>query len=238
MIGIVDWGIGGCWALARVLARCPEADVVYVSDAGNTPYGLQDRARLGWSLRRSIERARALGADDVLVACHSASTVLPDLDLPGVHGVISPEAVPRGGRILVLGGVRTIRSQAWRQPLEACGELVIQRIAQPLSAAVEAGEAEAPETREAVRAIVRGVGPVDTIVLACTHYAALAHVLEAALPGARAVDPALVVADRVAPTSGSGSVIAVTTGDVAAVNAAVQRALPALAGRVVFRAAR
>jgi len=240
VIGIVDWGIGGLWALRRVLQRQPLADVVYVSDAGNTPFGLQDRRQLARSVNALVERARDHGARRVLVACHSASTVLPDLELPGVHGVITGGAVPSDAReIGVIGGARTVRSQAWRRALsDRAGVRVSQRIAQPLSALVEAGRAEDPETRAQVRRIVAPLDGVDTLVLACTHYAALAPLLQAELPSARLVDPAVHVVDGLELPVGSGRVQAWTTGEPARVQSAVAAALPDLTARVRFRAAR
>ncbi|HCH65310.1 MAG TPA: hypothetical protein DFR83_21065, partial [Deltaproteobacteria bacterium] len=153
MIGVLDWGIGGLFAVERMLAREPTLDLAVLSDAGNVPYGRQSRPQLCASVRDSVARLRELGAGPILVACHSASTVLPELDLPDVEGVVRPEAVPLGGTILVLGGIRTIRSGAWRRALQHHGT-VIQRIAQPLSAAVEAGHIHHPATAQALDRIL------------------------------------------------------------------------------------
>lgn len=209
MIGVLDWGIGGHTALAHARARCPALDAVYVSDSANTPYGLQDRRTLGRSVRRAVDVLRNHGAGPVLVACHSASTVLPDLGLDDVHGVIAPHAVPADARrVLVLGGQGTIRSGAWRRALvrERPQATIRQRIAQPLSARVEAGLAEHPDTHALVGRIVRPFQDVDVVVLACTHYAALVPALRAHLPHARLVDPALHVVDHLELTPGRGEV--------------------------------
>lgn len=231
MIGVLDWGIGGLWALRHLRARHPTADLLYLSDAGNLPYGLQPRARLRDSVQAAITRLRRAGAEEILVACHSASTALRDLpDTTGVHGVIAPDAIPGdAGSIAILGGARTIRSRAWRAAL-ADRPIVHQRIAQPLSAAVEAGRAEHPHTRAVLRQILRPVRGVDTVVLACTHYAALDGLIREEMPGVRIVDPALWVAERLLVRPGEGRVLALTTGNPAEVAAVVSRALPELVG--------
>jgi len=238
VIGVVDWGIGGMWALGRLLSREPRVDVVYVSDQGNTPYGLQSRRELGRSVGRLVARARQAGATEVLVACHSASTVLADLpDDAGLHGVIAPSSVPADARrVLVLGGARTVRSGRWRRALG--DREVVQRIAQPLSAAVEAGEADAPATRELVRRILAPVGEVDAIVLACTHYAALMRVIAELRPGIRVVDPAAAVAAELGLPPGTGRRVAWTTGDPGAIGRVLVRTHPELANELRFQEVR
>ena len=222
MIGILDWGIGGLFALQALRRRQPTADVVYLSDAGNTPYGRQSRRELARSVDRGLGVLRDHGATQILVACHSASTVLPLLAAPDAVGVIAPEHVPRGGRIAVLGGVRTVRSQVWRRALVGHGT-VVQRIAQPLSAAVEAGALDSARTRELVRRLLEPVKQADTVVLACTHYTAVAPLIAECTPGARLVDPALARAETLELPPGSGGALALTTGDPQSVNAVLEK---------------
>jgi glutamate racemase len=233
MMGVLDWGIGGLFAVERLLRRESTVDIMVLADSGSVPYGRQSRAELTHTVRQGIAFLQAHGATQVLVACHSASSVLPDVDLAGVQGVVAPDCVPKGGRFLVLGGERTVRSGVWRRALRDHGT-VVQRVAQPLSAAVEAGQIDGAETRALLAHVLGPIGVVDTVVLACTHYVALATEIQHLLPEARIVDPALGVADRLPVSSGSGRVIAWTTGDAAATNAVVARVLPGLAERVRF----
>jgi glutamate racemase len=233
MIGVLDWGIGGLFAVRRMLMREPRLDLAFLSDSGNTPYGRQTRAQLRTSVRRGVERLRTLGAGPILVACHSASTVLPELDLPEVTGVIRPETVPVGGTILVLGGVRTVRSGLWRAALNHHGT-VIQRIAQPLSAAVEAGQIRHPTTEQTLQRILAPGRSADTVVLACTHYAALSSMIQAQMPRARIVDPALALADRMPLPQGSGIRLARTTGSISLTHTVAARLLPSVSCELRF----
>ena len=224
MIGILDWGIGSLFTVRALREAQPQADLVVLSDAGNVPYGRQSRPDLHRSVVHGLDFLRSRGATRIVVACHSASTVLPELHAPDTVGVVAPEHVPRGGRILVVGGERTIRSQVWRKALAGHGT-VVQRIAQPLSAAVEAGALDTEETRELVRQIVAPVPNADTVVLACTHYIALRPLFEDALPEATFVDPALERARRLPVDDGHGHLRVYTTGDTAAMTVAMQRHL-------------
>lgn len=231
MIGILDWGIGGLWALKRLRERAPTADVIYLSDAGNEPYGLQSRARLRRSLQAAIGRLRTEGATRIVVACHSGSTAIPDLvDAHRVHGVIDPQAVPTdASTVLVIGGARTIRSGAWRRALAGRCR-VIQRIAQPLSAAIEAGRTDHPETRTRLRHILAPGRSADVVVLGCTHYAALRDAIATEMPHACIVDPAIGVIEGLPLEEGQGQIRALTTGWPDRIEAVVGRALPELAG--------
>ena len=233
MIGVLDWGIGGLFAVECILRREPSVDLAFLSDAGSIPYGRQQRPQLRHSVQRAVDHLRTLGASQILVACHSASTVLPELALPGVHGVICPAHIPPSRRILVLGGVRTIRSGAWRRALHHHGT-VVQRIAQPLSAAVESGLIDHPATRQSLHRILAPARDADTVVLACTHYIALAPQIHALMPQATIIDPALAEVGKLDIPAGSGLRIAQTTGDVHRTREVVTRLLPSVATQLRF----
>ena len=233
LIGVLDWGIGGLFAVERMLSREPTLDLAFFSDAGNTPYGRQSRVQLRASVRQGIHRLHQMGAGPILVACHSASSVLPDLDLDDVTGVVQPQTVPRGGTIVVLGGMRTIRSGVWRTALQHHGR-VVQRIAQPLSAAVEAGRTQHPDTRRTLEQILTPVRAADTVVLACTHYVALMPAIRALMLHARIVDPALELACTLPLQGGSGQRVACTTGSVTQTKTVTTRILPSVSAGFSF----
>jgi glutamate racemase len=226
-LGILDWGVGGLFALDMARRREPALDLVYLSDSGNTPYGKQSRAQLTRSVEAACRFLEAQGATGLLVACHSASTVLPERAV----GVIRPESVPTEAReVLVLGGARTIRSGLWRRALERPGRRIQQRIAQPLSAHIEAGTQQAPEALAELDRILAPVGDPDVVVLACTHYPAMAAAIRERLPGSTLVDPAELAVGDLGLQPGSGRVEVFTTGpSEPLVRALARRGLGALA---------
>lgn len=199
-LGILDWGIGGVGFYALARARLPELPVVYWSDAGAVPYGKQAPADLA---QRLVAIARWLkreeGVTHLAIACNAASSVLPGIDpgdetLPAMTGVIehSVRAALRrtapGQSIGVVGGRRTILSGAYRRALS--GRTVLQRVAQPISARVEAGDLNSDALRRELDGIMAPLREVDLLVLACTHYAALRGAFAARAPRAEIVDPA------------------------------------------------
>lgn len=199
-LGILDWGIGGVGFYALARARLPRLPVVYWSDAGTVPYGRQAPAELA---RRVAAVARWMkreaGVTHLAVACNAASSVLPAIDLdndalPEITGVIEhgARAALRGsapGRAIgIVGGRRTILSGAYRRALP--DRIVRQRVAQPISARVEAGDLTSEGLRRELDGIMAPLREVDLLVLACTHYPALREAFAQRAPHAGIVDPA------------------------------------------------
>ncbi|MBB4639045.1 aspartate/glutamate racemase family protein [Longimicrobium terrae] len=228
-VAVLDWGIGGLAFLTRLRQAHPSVPAVYLSDAGTTPYGRLPRpalaARVDAMLRYAVDHH---GADHAVLACNAASTVIRDLhasrDGLGVIGVIEPAVAELArmspSRIGVIGGARTITSNAYGRPLRAAGHDVIQRVAQPLSACVEAGRLDGDEVRGEVARILAPLRGVEVLVLACTHYSVLSPLLAELCPGATLFDPvestlARVQAEWRLPRESdvSASVRILTTGD-------------------------
>ncbi|MFV8049988.1 glutamate racemase [Mycobacterium sp. 48b] len=227
-LGIVDWGIGGI-GLVRELDRCaPGLPVLYWSDAGVTPYGRMRGADLTVRLYAVVSELVRHGATEVVLACNAASTVAPRLSQAPVpvegiigHGLASvPDHVQ--GPVGVVGGRRTIASGCYRRGLARPGREVLSRVAQPLSAHIEAGSTSSPEFVADLRRIVAPLQRAQAVVLACTHYPAVRDWFADALPDAALIDPAQRLAAAIAarhPAAQAGPVAArsyLTSGDVEA----------------------
>lgn len=232
-LGILDWGIGGVGFYALARARLPELPVVYWSDAGAIPYGKQAPAELAGrvvTIARWLKREA--GVTHLAIACNAASSVLPRIDLsdetlPQITGVIEHgvraalQRTAPGQVIGVVGGRRTVLSGAYRRALS--GRIVRQRVAQPISARVEAGDLSSDGLHRELDGIMAPLREVDALVLACTHYPALLGEFAARAPEAQIVDPAAELLDWAVDAwqldrAGHGSAPdrVLTTGDVAA----------------------
>lgn len=205
---VMDWGIGGLATFAGLDERLPEVPLRYLSDSGFTPWGKVEADTL--ADRISALASPHLKADDLLIlACNAASTVMDRLRLPrgvDVMGVISPgtallvREVSRGRRRLaILGGARTIASGAHRLGLEALlsesGQMpavsLLELVAQPLSAHVEAGRLDGPALLDDLSPLIESLRDqgCEAALLACTHYPALLPVLLREAPGIDWLDP-------------------------------------------------
>ena len=198
ILGVLDWGIGGLGFHQLLRARFPRGRIVYWSDSGVMPYGRLPANDLAARVDFVARAMGARGVTHLALACHAASSVLHLLPgersgRPEITGIIEPgaaaiHALRRPGFVGVLGGRRTILSRVYRRLLD--GLKIRQRIAQPLSAHVEAGDLDSSALRRDLLAIMAPLRRADTLLLACTHYPALAPAIQDLAPNARLIDPA------------------------------------------------
>ena len=202
-LGIVDWGFGGVGLVNALDRLVPGLPVLYWSDAGATPYGRMTADELTDRLMRVVTALAARGATEAVLACNAASTVVAGLETAPVpvegiitHGLASvPEDLASIG---VLGGQRTIDAGHYERGLARPGRVVLSRVAQPLSAHIEAGRIGSAQFYADLTDIVAPLREVDALVLACTHYPAASRWFAAALPGTLLIDPAEQLAAAIA----------------------------------------
>jgi len=237
-IGVFDSGLGGLSVLQALRRQLPQAPLRYLADSANAPYGDRSEAFIVERSQRIAQHLVAHGATLLVVACNTATAAAvaclrerwPALPIVGVEPGLKPAvAASRNGRIGVLATTGTLRSEKFRQLLARQGDAV-HIVAQPcpgLADLIERGALDTPELRALVErccAPLRDAG-VDTVVLGCTHYPFVRHLIAAAM-GARVqlIDTGDAVARRAAQLwQASGAAPAVadvvmleTTGDVAA----------------------
>ncbi len=210
MIGIFDSGSGGLTVLQAIRAQAPQADILYLGDIANMPYGQRDAKdleRLTFAMMRLL---RTRGATTLVSACNSisASVIRPMFELLGIRdaGVIEMvgpamrAVVGRAfRRIVVLATPATAASGLYQRGGEEAG-LDVQVVTSPTLAALvergEEGEALQSEIERLVKATV--VLLPDAVILGCTHYPFVRERLEESLArqGCRAsvLDPAPAVA--------------------------------------------
>jgi glutamate racemase len=192
MIGIFDSGIGGMTVARAVEQLLPDYSLVYFGDIARTPYGSKSAATIIDYSLRNTEFLLEKGAEIIIIACNSASSVATEalrreFQVPIIE-VITPAAdkaiaTTRNGRIGVIGTRATIRSGIYEQTIcgrhpdfhvfsEACPLLV------PL---VEEGWTNKQETKMIIRRYLHPLKDkqIDTLVLGCTHYPLLAPLIQA-----------------------------------------------------------
>ncbi|MBK9155471.1 MAG: aspartate/glutamate racemase family protein [Chloracidobacterium sp.] len=202
-LGIIDWGIGGISVYKLIKERGPEVSVVYFSDTGVTPYGKMSRTELVARLNIVLGFLRSKGVTHLVIGCNAASTVIPYLDLQGltIEGVIEAAvemtAKLRPRRLGLIAGRRTVLSGVYRKAFAERGIEVEQRIAQPLSGLIESGDVSSGELRAECRRVLSPLKNCSHILLACTHYPAIAHIFrEFVSPSTIFIDPAAELARR------------------------------------------
>lgn len=213
---LFDSGVGGLSVLRAVRAVLPHAPVIYAADNGGFPYGPKSEAevaaRVCGLLGRMSERYRPRL---ICIACNTASTIalamvrdVLAVPIVGTVPAIKPAAeLTRSGTIGLLGTAATIR-QSYVDRLEAefAADKRLLRFAAPeLVGAAETkmrGHSIDPAICARAAAGLRdqpGGREIDTVVLACTHFALIVDDLAQAFgAGVTFVDGATGIARRIA----------------------------------------
>lgn len=218
MIGVCDSGEGGRVALEDLRALAPMADLCFLADRENAPYGTKSPDELLSLLRADIRRVREAGADEVLIACCTASTVFDRLtkeERRGVHPIITPTAkaaaaATKNGHVGVLATEATVASHAFSQAIkDILPEATVTEIAaQRFVDYVERGRIDREDVRKTVEKFHEA--DTDTLILGCTHFPRLSEIIAEYACGITLISSALEGAKEIAKRaciSGSGATI-------------------------------
>jgi glutamate racemase len=203
-IGVFDSGFGGLTIYRAIRERLPAYDYVYLGDNARTPYGHRSFETV---YRFTAEAVSALFDADcalVVIACNTASAkalrtvqqrLLPDLAPDRrVLGIIRPSVealadLPEGRAVALWATPGTVLSMSYALELEKVRpDLRLVQVACPLLVPlVENGELAGPGVTHFVERYwsetVRG-GPVDALLLGCTHYPLLHDAIRRVVPAA------------------------------------------------------
>ena len=178
-IGVFDSGMGGLTAVRQLQVMLPGEDIVYFGDTGRVPYGTRSPETIRQYAEQDIRFLLSQDVKFLLAACGTVSSTLPKsyteaLPVPyvGVVGaaVAAAAAATKNGRsyetrirdILPDAEIFT-RSCPMFVPLVENGYVGPN---DPITTAI------AHEYLDEIRA--KGV---DTLILGCTHYPLIAHII-------------------------------------------------------------
>ena len=223
MLGVFDSGVGGYSAVYELRARLPRADILYLADRKNAPYGTKKRPELIRLVTEDIRRLADRGAEKILIACCTASTVWGSLDgwardisIPIIRPAAEAAARLAETGIAVIATEATAKCGAFKNAISAVSEIAVTELsAQPLVALVEGGARDGHITRDGMT-VISGIAEkiketgADTLILGCTHFSHLEKTL-AALTKMQTVSPARVGAGLLSRecknTDGRGRII-------------------------------
>ena len=217
VIGFFDSGFGGLTVMRSVVALLPQYDYLYLGDSARVPYGNRSADRVYEFTRQAVDFLFRRGCPLIIIACNTASAnalrriqqeYLPEaFPERRVLGVIRPaaEAIVEGScrSVGILATEGVVASGAY---LAEIGKLdpaiaIVQQACPLLVPIVEAGEQDRHIADVAVADYLERLfahnGPIDAILLACTHYPILKRTIERHLPaGVALIDQGPVVAQK------------------------------------------
>ena len=195
-IGIFDSGLGGLSVLRHIRAALPHEDLLYVADAGFAPYGGRPEHEIAARTVAVTEFLLKKGAKALVVACNTATAaaikgvreVHPELPVVGVEPGLKPAAaLTRSGVVGVMATAFTLSSQKFahlhEQITMATGVRFLPQPCVGLVDLIEKGDLDAPELADMVEQYASPLlaQGADTIVLGCTHYPFVQHLIEASI---------------------------------------------------------
>ncbi len=208
-VAVIDSGVGGVSVLRELTRQMPCENFIFFGDSANAPYGeksAEEVRRLTFDL---AERLLSMGAKALVVACNTATSAAvrllrekyPQLPVVGIEPAIKP-AVLYGERelgkadgsstVLVMATPATIAQEKFgRLALEYEGRArIIPLPCHDLARLIERGDLDSPELKEHIKELLLPHKGVDSVVLGCTHYPFVRHLIEKNLPGTAIFDGA------------------------------------------------
>lgn len=204
-IGVFDSGFGGLTIYRALRDRLPAYDYVYLGDNARTPYGHRSFETV---YRFTAEAVRFLFAQDcalILIACNTASAkalrTVQQQVLPALHpdrrvlGIIRPSvealgALPEARSVALWATAGTVQSMSYALELRKLRpDLRLVQVACPLLVPlVENGELDGPGLDHFLRKYwgetARNAGPIDALLLGCTHYPLIVAAIRRVVPPA------------------------------------------------------
>lgn len=189
-IGVFDSGIGGLTVVREIMRQIPNETIVYFGDTARVPYGSKSKKTIITYSRQIVKFLQTKEVKAIVIACNTASafaleTIEEEISIP-VIGVVKPGAkaaaeITKNGNIGIIATEGTINSGIYNTYLSGINPNVkVYGKACPLFVPlVEEGWLEDPVTIEVAKRYISELQgyDIDTLVLGCTHYPLIRHVL-------------------------------------------------------------
>ncbi len=209
-IGMFDSGVGGLSVLRAFRELLPGEDILYFADTLHVPYGEKTAEEIAGYGRQIAEYFKEQEVKLLIIACNTATVfsldavkeVMREVPVLGIIGAGSRALAEGSGgeRVGVLATTATIRSSAYPEAIKTLDESidVVSLAAQRFVTLVEAGDTDSQKAREIVREDLLDFAenPPSKLLLGCTHFPGLAHLIQEVLPGVTLIDPAKALAEE------------------------------------------
>lgn len=196
-IGIFDSGIGGLTVVKSIIETMENENIVYFGDTKNTPYGDKTATQIQSLVKNDVDFLKTFDLKAIVIACNTADSiarkeVIKTTNIP-VYGVVEPASkkaveLTKNNKIGVIATKATVDSKAYIDAIhsfnpdttictQACPELV------PL---IEQGRFNEDDI-ETIDILKEYLNPlmyaeVDTLILGCTHYPLVKHLIQMIMP--------------------------------------------------------
>jgi glutamate racemase len=205
MIGVFDSGYGGLTVFQELDKKFPDYDFIYFGDNARAPYGSHSPETIFQYTKEAVDWLFKNGCELIILACNTASaTALRKIQqefLPEnypekkVLGVLIPaaEALAKMNtleKVGILATKATVESGAYLREIKKLksGVKVSQKAAPLLVPLIEEGKIDDPITKQVLTEYLADFKNIKTLVLGCTHYPLIKHLIQDEIPDAKIFD--------------------------------------------------
>jgi glutamate racemase len=177
-IGVFDSGIGGLSVANAIKKEMPTAEVLFLNDSKNVPYGSKTPEQLQALVVPIFRQFEAANCDAVVIACNTVSTILaPQLrelfrfPIVALEPMVKPAAaLTKTGVIAVCATPATLGSERyhWLKKEFATGATVLEPDCSDWAKMIETSSVDQDKIAATVVSMIEQ--KADVIVLGCTHY--------------------------------------------------------------------
>ena len=193
-IGVFDSGLGGLTVVKALSQVIKGADIFYVADTKNAPYGEKTPEQiLQYALTITQQLIETHDIDALILACNTATSfaieklreLYPELIIIGTEPGVKPALEKsKTGKIGVLATPATLQGEKYQalvKQLSTGKDVVLYEQACPgLVEQIERGAIACDTTKTLLNTWLSPMkeNSVDTIVLGCTHYPLVGDVIK------------------------------------------------------------
>lgn len=206
-IGVFDSGIGGKSIANTLRNDYPHAQIIYVDDRNNIPYGERELNEIADLTDKAIQPLLDAKCDAIVLACNTATAAAidtlrvkyPTIPFIGLEPMVKPaSSLTKSGVIAICATPFTLHSERYRKLKDtyAAEITVLEPDCSEWAYLIEHNQLEIQKIAETIdKACAAGA---DVIVLACTHYHWIKEkILELSTGRAIVIDPSDAISRRV-----------------------------------------
>ena len=189
-IGVFDSGVGGLSIVSCIQQTLPNESIIYVADSLHAPYGNKSLEYIQKRVNIISDYLISQGVKAIVIACNTATVNAIDqlrkrVNIPiiGVEPAIKPASTQslqqKIGLLVTEATAQNERFLALIEKHKQAADVTIQPCP-GLVDLIEQGDLDSPNMHELLNKHLKPLKEksVDTIVLGCTHYPFVAHIVK------------------------------------------------------------
>lgn len=183
-IGVFDSGVGGLTVLKSIYEKYNDNEYIYIGDNKNLPYGNKTKEELFSYASRIIDYFISKDIKLIVIGCNTiCSNIFNDLKekykditfIGVIDATIDLFLKSNKRNVLVIATENTIKSNKYEEKIKKNNSnIIVHNLSTPaLVPLIE----ENKDCSDEINSILRNFKDIDSIILGCTHYKLIEHLI-------------------------------------------------------------